>query len=124
MRVAFGLYGPDLEPSEVTRESGVTPSRSWSRSQPLPNGRPRADGLWILQSQAGEADSFDAHWASIVGLMREAWPTFVDLGRRHKAYVEGIVSVTGRPTISANAASIHSIGELGADLLFELNTEP
>jgi hypothetical protein len=124
MRVVYALDGPDLEPSDVNQETGVSSTRAWSRSQPLRNGRPRAEGRWVLASSAETDADFNTHMDSIVQLLRHNWPAFVSLGRRHQAYVEAIVEVaTQQPTIEISKASIAAMAELNAELLVEVVTD-
>lgn len=54
-RVQFGLTGDRLDPSEVTRVTGLSPSRSWRKGDLYESKvggiRPRHSGLWVIETE-------------------------------------------------------------------------
>ena len=61
VRVYYSFDGPDLDPDEITRRTGLTPHTTYHAGERMRNGRPRPAGLWEIRSERPETELFAHH---------------------------------------------------------------
>jgi hypothetical protein len=125
--VWYALGGPDVDPDEITRLTGIRPDASYRADDPHPRtGMPPGEGVWHLDSGLGESAEFHDHLDALLARMRPAWAAFVDLGRRYDARVEAAIYCLGAtgPLIQVLPDVTAAIAELDATLGFDLYAFP
>jgi hypothetical protein len=125
--VWYSLRGPDLNPEEITRLTGIAPDKAWHAGDPKPRtGIPQREGVWILDSGLGESEEFHVHLDALIARMRPAWTTFVDLGRRLDVDVEAAIYLLGAqgPLVQVLPDVSVALAELNATLGFDLYAIP
>jgi hypothetical protein len=125
--VSYSLGGPDLDPEEVTRLTGIAPDQAWRAGDPKPRtGIPQPEGVWIINSGLGERDEFHDHLDALVTRMRPAWATFVELGRRFDAEVEAAIYLLGAqgPLVQVLPDVSAALAEVNATVAFDLYAIP
>jgi hypothetical protein len=63
----FTVTGDDLDPAQITKIVGVTPTDSWKKGELNPrNSRERKFGRWSLYSRLPRSEEFEEHIADVL----------------------------------------------------------
>lgn len=63
----FTISGPDLDPSEISRQVGILTPDAWKKGELNPhNGRERMCGRWSLKSRLPRSEELEAHIADVL----------------------------------------------------------
>lgn len=68
----FTITGNDLDPAEITRSLGVSPTDSWKKGDVNSrNGYERKFGRWSLYSRLPRSVEFEAHIADVLAQLEQ-----------------------------------------------------
>lgn len=95
MTVKFSLSGEDLNPDEITKVLGISPSGAWSKGDPVPrqpNSRfiPRPSypfGRWILHAPCSNQDNFDIQINALLDVLENLRPGINDLAKKYNGEI-------------------------------------
>ncbi|UCV09304.1 DUF4279 domain-containing protein [Dechloromonas denitrificans] len=88
----FTITGNDLDPAEITKALGVTPTDSWKKGDVNSrNGCERKFGRWSLYSRLARSEEFEAHIADVLAQLEQNADGF----RRVSEAYEGCMQLVG-----------------------------
>lgn len=125
--VSFVLAGPNLDPTEVTSEIGLRPTRAYRKGEAMPRpGHYYATGLWSLKSSRAPSASLEEQIAS---LLNELEPRAAEVRRTVRTGIDAgfyCTCAVGNPPIRVclTASTLSRLGELNLDLVMDISHDP
>lgn len=115
-RVAFCLYGFDIDPDEITAITGITPSRIRRIGDRTGiTGRRRNTNEWILSSRLDTSARVQQHLDDVLGQLEVQWKEVAALCQRFSGLIDCYVRVyDDLPGIYFDTKAMAHICDLGA----------
>jgi uncharacterized protein DUF4279 len=111
------VFDPDL----LTRELGVTPTKSWrkgdERAKPRP---PYTFGAWSFESPAGDEADLDEQRAALVDWLRCARSSLLAVATPHSPVLQYAAYTRRRRSLSLPLRDIDALVDLGIEVDFDL----
>lgn len=116
-RLTLGIHGDDLNPEEVSRLLGCTPSSSHRRGDPRPSGPPWPKGAWLLTVEAKSPNGPEELVHLLLARLPADHALWSDLRRRFRLRLSfGIFTERWNRGFELSAGAIGRIDVLGAGL--------
>lgn len=132
VRVYLAFGGFDFDPDEITRLTGITPTKtlragdpvSWASSLSEEN-RQRIrvkSNRWEVDSGLDSSVDLPTHVKALLQKLEPVWDRFVELGQQYEPVMECIVSSYGgdRPEIFFDKEVIRKLIQLNAEIDVDL----
>ncbi len=85
----FTITGDDLDPDEITKLVGVSPTDSWKKGDVNPrNGRERKFGRWSLYSRLARSEEFEAHITDVLAQLDQNSDGFKKVSQAYKGHMQ------------------------------------
>jgi hypothetical protein len=112
----YFVTGPDIDPDQLTLESGLEPSRVMRRGVPLgPAGNPPKLTAWCIDAERLNQEGIHEVLDDLMRRLRPAWPILVEFGRTYDVHVVVSIEPTDRmPSLFVDRSVIQGLAELGA----------
>ncbi len=78
----FSVYGDDVNPSALTQELGVAPTKAWKKGDLDPRHRERSTGHWALYSRLDRTSELEEHLQDVISQMDANADAFVSVSSR------------------------------------------
>lgn len=118
----------DFDPSRITRDLGIKPSKTWQRGQSTVPGaliKHRENG-WAFDSKLPKSATIERHAENILAALAPAWEKITSLSKIY--YVElscAVYSFGGdRPELGFEKQIIKQLAEIGARIDIDLYISP
>jgi Domain of unknown function (DUF4279) len=129
----FLLTGTDLNPEEITRKVGITPTQTFLKGDRIhPKGsRTRDRSGWQVRSSLEQETDIEAHVRSVLEKLKTGWQPLIETieNARHEAFINCVMYYT--PEETGSGAGFHldrsildQIHQLGAEIDFDLYVLP
>lgn len=121
--VSLGIYGEDLDPDEITRLLGVSPTRSRRRGELRGDGRTCwSDGAWLLHVEnRGGPEPADAVLDQLLGQLPTDPSIWASLAQRYRMRIFFYIGMSGfNKGFGLSADNIRRVAALGVRLDFDL----
>ena len=119
------IFGDDLEPEEVTRLLGHSPSRSWRKGeiQISKSGHSftRRSGAWLLDVDPTEPEDVNGQVAKLLGMLTNddtAWSQVT--GRFEVDLFCGWFMGTSNEGVSVSPSTMSALGRFGIELSLDI----
>ena len=104
------VFGEALEPNEVTRLLGHEPTEAWEKGAPGYQGRPRSQGMWILESRARSDTGLEEQLRDLLSSISESIQVWESLVARFDCDI----------FVGAWMESDNAVFSLGPEILLEM----
>ena len=119
-RLYYVLGGPDLDPIEVTRRTGLVAHAQAAVGTLTRAGKTRTVAYWEITSGRLGSEPFELHMAGLLQKLRTAWPVFVELGRDHDASLLVEAETNVNPLMEFETDVVEALAELRASIGFDV----
>ena len=119
------VFGDDLEPEEVTRLLGHSPSRSWRKGeiQSSKSGRSftRRSGAWLLEVDSAEPEDFNGQVAKLLGMLTNDGTVWLQVTTRFEVDLFcGWFMGTSNEGVSVSPLTMSALGKFGIELSLDI----
>lgn len=126
--VAYALTGADLDPSHVTAQTGLQPSKTWHKGDlidPRAINRYKISG-WRMASRLPEASELDDQIEDVLAQLSPAFDLVADLGARYSAEFACAIYLTpdSIPVLHVDKDTVQGVGKLNAALDLDVYVLP
>jgi hypothetical protein len=121
--VSFEILGPDVDPAEITRVTGLTPDRSRVVGAFKRSGLRFKTGRWSISSGLPANAEVHEQFEALLNRLRGNWSAFIELGRLHELEVWAAVEfheVSG-PAMAVVPHVGAAFAELNARIVFDVH---
>ena len=125
-RATLRIAGDDLDPEEVSRQLGCTPTTAQRQGEAIDRhktGRVRIAlfGMWRLEAASREPEDIDGQISEILGQLSDDLEVWRTIGQRYKVDLFcGLFMKTANEGLSLSPSSLHALGmrqiEIGFDI--------
>jgi hypothetical protein len=126
-RYLWYVLAGDFDPDEITRATGLTPSKIQRKGEhPRSGSASLEQSSWSINSGLMPSDEFHEHLQDLLGRLRPGWSALQALGRQHKA---GLIAAiycrqSQGPLVEVSPEHSAAIAELSATLGFDIYALP
>ena len=122
------LTGRGLDPSKITRQTGLRPTRVLREGMPASRRLTSKATSWSIGIER-QGSRIDDILSELVQALRPGWAELVALGQAHPAYVSVSVTVDDQiPSLAIPASTLRELAVLNAwldiDILADLVSDP
>jgi len=112
------------DPQIITSYLGVQPKTTHIKGEQI-EGRPESTwskNTWLISSGIDEDESFESHLGSIMNEIDSKYSRFLELSGKCNIYLNCVIKMYegDRPFISFDKRTIKKLGELNAEIEFDL----
>jgi Domain of unknown function (DUF4279) len=122
-RVSYSLGGPDLDPDQLTKATGINPDFTARAGTPRPRtGLIHDQGIWLVDSGLDRSAEFHQHIDSLLARLTPAWGALVEMGQRFEADVDVAIHLAEAegPVVVLLPDAAAKFAELNASVCFDL----
>ncbi|MGE0056523.1 MAG: DUF4279 domain-containing protein [Dehalococcoidia bacterium] len=126
-RATLTLQGADLDPEELTRLMGVTPTRSHRRGDLIGAGREetRPSGDWVLEVNVRAPEETDAVLSKLFAMLPESDAAWAELNSRYQVSLHlMMVAKAWNRGFQLSTPLLQEVARRGLALTFEVYAEP
>jgi Domain of unknown function (DUF4279) len=129
----FLLTGTDLNPEEITRKVGITPTQIFLKGDRIhPKGsRTRDRSGWQVRSSLEQETDIEAHVRSVLEKLKTGWQPLIEIieNAPHEAFINCVMYYTPEETGSGSGfhldrSILEQIQQLKAEIDFDLYVLP
>jgi hypothetical protein len=126
-KVTLSLRSLDLDPEEVTRSTGIMPTRSRRRGDAVGSGRSEThlDGFWSYEHKVLAPEEANAALSQLLGLLPADDAFWSSLREEHDVTLSLTMVVKAwNRGFALDAGLVQELGRRGLALVFEVYAEP